>query len=112
MENCELLDMYKKKPAKIAIEVYTDTKANPPIATRAITRETYSCNQCEHCKAVCPKNISMGELFSMSRQQRRQSGDAPGPLPPMSILSIRSLPLLSSPRLTMFRQAMKHRSCL
>ncbi len=77
MENCELLDMYKKKPAKIAIEVYTDTKANPPIATRAITRETYSCNQCEHCKAVCPKNISMGELFSMSRQQRRQSGDAP-----------------------------------
>ena len=77
MLSCELLDTYKKKPEKIAIEVYTDTKASPPIATHAITRETYSCNQCGHCKAVCPENISMGELFSMSRQQRMQSGDAP-----------------------------------
>ena len=77
MLSCELLDTYKKKPEKIAIEVYTDTKASPPIATHAITRQTYSCNQCGHCKAVCPENISMGELFSMSRQQRVQSGDAP-----------------------------------
>ena len=77
MLSCELLDTYKKKPEKIAIEVYTDTKASPPIATHAITRQTYSCNQCGHCKAVCPENISMGELFSMSRQQRMQSGDAP-----------------------------------
>ena len=77
MVSCELLDMYKKKPEKIAIEVYTDTKANPPIATHALTRQTYSCNQCGHCKAVCPENISMGELFSMSRQQRMNSGEAP-----------------------------------
>lgn len=77
MQSCELLDMYKKKPEKIGIEIYADTKANPPIATHAITRETYSCNQCGHCKVVCPESISMGELFSMSRGQRMQSGDAP-----------------------------------
>lgn len=77
MLSCELLDFYKKKPEKIAVEVYADTKASPPIATHAITRETYSCNQCGHCKAVCPENISMGELFSMSRADRMRSGAAP-----------------------------------
>lgn len=77
MVGCEMLDQFRKKPEKIAIEVYTDSQVNPPIATHSITRQTYSCNMCGHCKSVCPEEINFADLFSMSRRDRRESGDAP-----------------------------------
>lgn len=77
LERCEMLHRFRKKPEKIAVEVYTDSKVSPPIATHSITRQTYSCNMCGHCKAVCPGDVYMGELFHMSRKDRVATETAP-----------------------------------
>ena len=77
LSSCEMLGAFRKKPQKIAMEIYTDSKAQPPYAAHTITRQTYSCNVCAHCKSVCPEGISMGELFMLSRRDRFDSGAAP-----------------------------------
>ena len=77
MNNCEMLEMYRKKPKKIAMEVYTDTKAVPPYSTHTITRQTFSCNMCGHCKAICPEDVDIGALMQLSRASRVVSGEYP-----------------------------------
>jgi Fe-S oxidoreductase len=72
-----LLSRYKKRPQKLATEVYTDTGVAPPYSSHTLTRETYSCNMCGHCKTVCPENIDLGALLRTSRAARVKSGDAP-----------------------------------
>ena len=74
---CEMLSMYKKKPKKIAIEVFTDTKAIPPYSTHTITRQAYSCSMCGHCKAICPEDVDIGALMRTSRAVRSESGEYP-----------------------------------
>ena len=77
MDSCEMLHKFRKKPRKIATEVYTDTQVSSTFSTRTLTRQTYSCNMCSSCKSVCPEGIDMGELFAMSRRDRFESGAAP-----------------------------------
>ena len=77
MISCEMLDTFKKKPKKIAMEVFTDTNVNPPFSTHTLTREAYSCNMCGHCREVCPADIDVGALLRLSREVR--TGDAAYP---------------------------------
>jgi Fe-S oxidoreductase len=74
LSGCEMLDLFRKDPHKIAVEAYTDTKANPPFATCSLTRQTYSCNVCGHCKAVCPAGVDIGTLLQRTRAARREAG--------------------------------------
>ncbi|MBR6312967.1 MAG: NAD(P)-binding protein [Oscillospiraceae bacterium] len=77
IDGCEMLTYYRKKPRKLAVEVYTDSKANPPIATHSMTRQAYSCNDCGQCRAVCPVGVDMGSLFRLSRQLRTHDAQYP-----------------------------------
>ena len=70
MTACEMLNAFRKKPKKIAMEVYTDTKVTPPYSTHTITRQAYSCNMCGHCKAICPNDVDIGTLLQTSRAAR------------------------------------------
>jgi len=70
MISCEMLNTFRKKPKKIAIEVYSDTKVNPPYSTHTLTRQAYSCNMCGHCKEICPADVDIGALMHLSRQLR------------------------------------------
>ena len=76
-EVCEMLDAFGKRPQKIAVEAYADTKSAPPFATCSLTRETYSCNFCSKCKEVCPVGIDLRELFSLAREGRAATGKHP-----------------------------------
>lgn len=70
IDQCELLSSTPKKPTKMAVEVYTDANANPPIATHELTRITYSCNDCGHCKRVCSEGVDVGSLLRFARENR------------------------------------------
>jgi Fe-S oxidoreductase len=74
---CEMLRRFHKLPMKIAMEVFTDIRANPPYSSHTITREAYSCNNCGHCKRNCPESIDVGELLRFSRRARVEAGSAP-----------------------------------
>ncbi len=67
---CEMLKMYRKKPVKLAVEVYADSKAKPPIAPCSLTRQTFSCNDCGYCKSICPEGVDIGALLSLGRSVR------------------------------------------
>ena len=69
-DECELLQSTAKPPRKMAVEVYIDSNANPPIATHEITRFVYSCNDCGHCKQICPEGVDIGSLLRFSREDR------------------------------------------
>ncbi|MDR0838709.1 MAG: FAD-dependent oxidoreductase, partial [Oscillospiraceae bacterium] len=77
MQGCEMLRRFHKMPIKIANEVYTDMRANPPFAAHTLTREAYSCNNCGYCKRECPKSIDAGELLRLSRRARVAAESAP-----------------------------------
>lgn len=77
MTSCEMLGMFRKKPKKIAFEVFTDTQANPPYSTHTLTRQTYSCNMCGHCKSICPADVDIGALLQASRAARVDGGGHP-----------------------------------
>lgn len=80
--SCEMLKNFRKKPHKIAVEVFTDTQVNPPFSSHTLTRETYSCNICGHCKSVCPEKVDMGALLQFSRTARMS---APGSSHPAAL---------------------------
>ena len=77
MDACEMLGRYTKRPQKIALEAYTDTKSAPPFSACSLTRQTYSCNLCGHCKAVCPVGIDLEKVFYMARTGRAETGKHP-----------------------------------
>jgi Fe-S oxidoreductase len=77
LDACAMLATFKKSPKKIAIEAYTDTHTNPPFSSCQLTRETYSCSVCGHCKSVCPVDIDLGELFLLARKGRVAVGSEP-----------------------------------
>lgn len=75
--SCEMLASFRKKPRKIATEVYTDTQVSSTFSTRTLTRQTFSCNMCSYCKSVCPEGINMKDLFYLSRRDRKKTGATP-----------------------------------
>ena len=77
LASCEMLGHFRKKPKKIAIEVYADTKATPPYSTHTLTRQAYSCNMCGHCSAVCPGDVDLGALLQSSRAARAEEANYP-----------------------------------
>ena len=77
MDSCEMLSMFRKKPKKIATEVYADTIAIPPYSAHTITRQAYSCSMCDYCKTICPEDVDIGALLRSSRIARTQSGEYP-----------------------------------
>ncbi|MDR0906468.1 MAG: NAD(P)-binding protein [Oscillospiraceae bacterium] len=77
VRGCEMLARFHKLPQKIASEVYSDTRANPPFAAHTITREAYSCNDCGYCKSGCQKGIDVGEILRLSRRTRVAADSAP-----------------------------------
>ncbi|MCL2366622.1 MAG: FAD-dependent oxidoreductase [Oscillospiraceae bacterium] len=77
IDSCEMLGSFRKKPKKIATEVYTDTQISATFSSHTLTRQTYSCNMCGHCQSVCPEGINMGALFAMSRRNRFSTRTAP-----------------------------------
>ncbi len=80
IEACEMLKAFRKDPHKIADEVFTDMGASPPLSSRSLTRETYSCNICGYCKSVCPVDVDMGALLQFSRSARMSAGVHPAAL--------------------------------
>jgi Fe-S oxidoreductase len=79
MSGCEMLAHYRKEPQRLTIEAHADT-ALSPFASRTLTRETYSCNLCGHCAAVCPEDVDVGGLLRLSRAARVSAGVAPNAL--------------------------------
>ena len=77
MDVCEMLGRYKKRPQKIAVEAYADTKSAPPFSSCTLTRETYSCNLCGYCRSVCPINVDLEKLFYLARMGRAETGKHP-----------------------------------
>jgi Fe-S oxidoreductase len=80
MTSCEMLRAFRKRPHKIATEVYTDQNANPPYSSHTLTREAYSCNMCGYCKSVCPEGVDIGALLRLSRAERMNAGTEPAAL--------------------------------
>ena len=79
LTECEMLKRFKKKPHRIAVEVFTDSQS-VSLAGRSLTRETYSCNICGYCKSICPESVDMGELLQFSRAARNSAGIQPSAL--------------------------------
>lgn len=77
MRSCEVLAHFRKKPRSMAREAFSDSQANPPIATQSLVRETYSCTNCGHCGAVCPEKVDVGAMLMLSRANRFEKGTAP-----------------------------------
>lgn len=80
MVACEMLKHFRKKPHRMAVEVFTDSQASGALSSRSLTRETYSCNLCGYCKSICPEQVDMGALLQYSRTARRNAGNYPAAL--------------------------------
>jgi Fe-S oxidoreductase len=79
MRSCEMLALFRKKPHRMAIEVFTDSQSGS-LSSRTMTRETYSCNICGYCKSICPESVDLGELLRFSRTARMNAGTHPAAL--------------------------------
>jgi len=73
---CEMLRRFRKKPHRMSIEAFTDLQASV-LSGRLMTRETYSCNICGHCKSICPESVDLGALLNFSRGTRINAGSYP-----------------------------------
>lgn len=76
---CEMLKHFRKKPHRIAVEVYTDSQVGS-ISSHTLTREAYSCNNCGYCRSICPENVDIGALLQFSRAARMNAGTHPAAL--------------------------------
>lgn len=74
IKDCRMLEKFKKKPPRIAIDVAQDGMTRNSVSSACITRQTWSCNQCGHCAEVCPEDVKIGELFELSRADRVSKG--------------------------------------
>jgi Fe-S oxidoreductase len=73
-KSCEMLKWFRKKPHRMALEVFTDSQSGSTISPRTFTREAYSCNICGKCKSVCPESVDIGALLQFSRTDRLNAG--------------------------------------
>ena len=74
---CEFMRKYKKKPVKLATEVYMDSQVRPPITSHSATKAVYACNLCGKCTNECPEHVDLPGLFCFSRQSRVERNDYP-----------------------------------
>ena len=74
---CEFMRKYKKKPTKLATEVYMDSQVRPPITAHSATLAVYSCNLCGKCTDACSATVDLPGLFCFSRQSRVERNDYP-----------------------------------
>jgi Fe-S oxidoreductase len=74
MENCEMIERFRKMPPRLGVEVYTDSQSGSSLAARSLSRETYSCSICGKCKSVCPVGVDIGALMQFSREDRLRAG--------------------------------------
>lgn len=77
MDVCELLITYKKKPPRIANDVFLDGQGRNSVSSACITRQTWSCNLCSRCTARCHTGVDLSGLFEYSRADRVRSGGYP-----------------------------------
>ncbi len=70
LENCEMIEWFRKMPPKLGVEVYTDSQSGSSLSAHALRRETYSCSICGKCKSVCPVGVDIGALLQFSRADR------------------------------------------
>jgi len=79
LRECALLDKYNKPPLQMAMEVLADSGPHF-LASRTMTRQVYSCNECSRCAASCPEQLDIGELFHFSKVARVKDGIEPSAL--------------------------------
>lgn len=77
MDACELLQRYKKKPPRIAVDVAQDGQTRNSVSSACITRQTWSCSQCGRCASRCAEGVDVCGLFELSRKDRVASGAYP-----------------------------------
>ncbi len=77
MGACELLQKYKKKPPRIAVDVAQDGQTRNSVSSACITRQTWSCSQCGRCGTLCGEGVDLCGLFALSRKDRVAGGAYP-----------------------------------
>lgn len=77
LKGCELVHKYGKAPEQMSMEVLADSSPHF-LASRTMTRETYSCNLCGWCGSACPEGVDLGALLQFSRTARAAAGIQPG----------------------------------
>lgn len=70
LDKCEMLASFAKRPQKLAQEAYADTNVAPPFSSCTLTKEVFSCNECDYCKTICPVDINLGDLFQIAKSGR------------------------------------------
>lgn len=71
LDKCEMLASFnKKRPQKLAQEAFADTHVAPPFSSCTLTKQVFSCNECDYCKSVCPVDINLSELFQVGKVGR------------------------------------------
>jgi Fe-S oxidoreductase len=78
MDACELLIRYKKKPPRIASDVFQDAQGGRNSVSKAnISRQSWSCNLCDRCTVRCDHGADLSGLFQLSRSSRVDNGYFP-----------------------------------
>lgn len=74
IENCTLLQYYKKSPQKVVADVKVTLNPVDGLMARTATRLICSCSDCGLCKDVCPEAIDMGTLLMEARTVMNSEG--------------------------------------
>lgn len=71
-KNCEMLKEYCDTPKELLTKVKENNEVEVIIP--------FSCNMCDRCEQVCPKDINMGEVFMGMRREIADSNMGTSPL--------------------------------
>lgn len=77
IENCTLLQYYKKAPQKVVADVKVTLNPVDGLMARTATRMICSCSDCGLCREVCPEGIDMGALLMEARTVMNSEGSIP-----------------------------------
>ena len=78
LDKCEMLASFnKKRPQKLAQEAFSDTNVAPPFSNCTLTKQVFSCNECDYCKSICPVEINLAELFQVGKAGRIEAKTEP-----------------------------------
>jgi len=70
--NCEMLNEYCDTPKELFLNIKEIKKVETIIP--------FSCNMCDRCEQVCPKDINLGEVFMEMRRDIVDSNNGASPL--------------------------------
>jgi len=71
-KNCKMLNEYCDEPKKLMRKIKEDKEVAGIIP--------FSCNMCDKCEQVCPRNINMGKVFMGMRQEIVDSNKGVSPI--------------------------------